>query len=100
MAGTLVLDTILANVADELRAMAVAARSIDEAAGDMVARGPADAAPAAVLQEVDRVRQSLDCLHILMENLARAGCGRGAVAVADAADGVYLEAIRKRCLQP
>ena len=65
----------------------------------MLVEGVDPAPSAALLQEVDRMRQALDCLHILMANLARASGEAGDVPFATLAEGVYLEAIRRRCLQ-
>lgn len=94
------LTRVLANAARELEAMHARADRLDEAVGDLlVTAGGAGAKPdAALLQDMDLLRQSLDCMHVLMRNLAREAAGASMVSRNSLADGVYLEAFRKECL--
>ncbi len=95
------LHEALENVAREVDILARKAHQIDEAMGDAICAGDtADALPLALTQDVDLMRQSADCLHILLNNLAEIAAGsndaRVQVEAEDVTQGVYLTAIRTR----
>ncbi len=95
----LLLRDVLANAARELETLATKASGIDEAVGDMLVHaGGETRLPVALLQDVDVLRQSLDCMQILIGNLANHGSCDCGIPNSDAARGVYLAAIKKRCL--
>ncbi|MEQ9258176.1 MAG: hypothetical protein RIG84_03665 [Roseovarius sp.] len=94
------LSVVLTNTAAELEHLAMKASEIDEAVGDMLVSGGQGMAglPMVLLQDVDLLRQTVDCLQILMNNIARQGACACGVSSSAVAEGIYLEAVRKRCL--
>ena len=96
--GELRLGHVLANAAREMEAMAAKASMIDEAVGDLLVDYNGGRLPVALLQDVDLLRQSVDCIQILIGNLSRQELGDCLVCPELAGEGVYLEAIRKGCL--
>ena len=90
------LNTVLANTGAELERLARVAADVDDHIGDLLLH-PETAArlSPALMQDVDRLRQAVDCLHRLIANIADAGCTEARVSVADATRGVYLESIRR-----
>jgi len=92
------LETVLANIAGELERLTARAQRLDEAVGEMLVAGSGPAPRAALLQDMDLLRQSLDCMQVLMHNLSRETDGGAAVSAAGAARGVYLAALRRACL--
>ena len=98
--ATIALGDILANTARELEALASKTSAIDEMVGDMLVTGSGATSPppVALLQDVDLLRQSVDCLHILLHNLSQGQACACVVSRDAAANGVYLERVRKACL--
>ena len=94
------LKDILANLAREMEIVARKAGAIDEAVGDMIVDGPdaMEAIPVALLQDVDLLRQTADCLYILIDNLGHAQTCDCTVAREVAGHGVYLDRLRRDCL--
>lgn len=92
------LGQVLANTARELEVLASRAGGIDEAVGDMLASGEGARPPVALLQDVDMLRQAVDCVQILISNLARQELGPCEVCPVQAGEGIYLETIRSGCL--
>ena len=100
---TVALAKVLANTAREMQALAASAGAIDAAMGDLIAAAATPSAGAArpcpvVLQDVDRLRQTAECLYILLANLARHQVGGGHVSARLAGERVYLEGVRRGCL--
>lgn len=98
---TLEMHRVLENVAHEVSILANKAHAIDEAMGDAICAVDAlEALPLELTQDVDLMRQSADCVNILLCNLAK--------ITADAPQppeyldaealtkGVYLSSIRNR----
>jgi len=92
------LGRVLANAAREVEVMAVKASKIDEAIGDMLVNCSAFGPQITLLQEVDMLRQSVDCIQILIDNLSRQELGDCQICPEQVGEGVYLEAIRRGCL--
>lgn len=98
---TIGLQVALENVSHELGILARKALAIDEAMGDAISGEDAlEALPLELTQDVDLMRQSADCLHILLDNLATiTGASPqppAQVSVSAVTRGVYLSAIRER----
>ena len=104
MAGsgpTIALHLALENVAFEVDILARKALAIDEAMGEAIsATDTLDMLPLELTQDVDLMRQSTDCVHILLRNLAtiteEAGTPPDFVEAEAVTKGVYLSAIRDR----
>ena len=104
MSGTakhISLNAALENMSFELDRLAQKTLALDEALGEAI--GSPDAAgalPLDLLQEEDLVRQSADCLRILVNNLAEATRSSPkppeTVSAQVVTKGVYLSAIRDR----
>jgi hypothetical protein len=97
----LTLSSVLENVARELEILARKAHQIDEAMGDAICAGDSvDSLPLALTQDVDLMRQSADCLHILLSNLARITTQIDTLATdldtTSMTQGVYLSGMRSR----
>ncbi len=91
----------LENMSQELDTLTRKAVALDEAMGDAVASHDATQAfPVALMQDVDLVRQSADCLRIIMRNLIKitetAPRPPDTLDRAAVVDGVYLSALRDR----
>lgn len=104
---TIALQSALENASQELERLAQKALAIDEAMGDAIAEADAlEALPLELTQDVDLMRQSADCLHVLLSNLAAltAASSRSPeqveVEVEAVTQGVYLSAIRNRIATP
>ena len=95
---TVSLKLVLANTAQELERLAAKASGIDEVVGDMLVAGKGARPSVALLQDVDLLRQSVDCMQILIENLAREQICDCQVPADGAMQGIYLESIRKACV--
>lgn len=91
------LTAMLLNTAQLLEVLSAKAAEIDEAVGDWLVSGDGSRPPLVLLQDVDLLRQSVDCLRILAGNLARQDLEDCVVSVAEAIDGIYLESIRSGC---
>lgn len=91
------LASVLSNTAQLLEVLSDKATEIDEAVGDWLVSGDGTRPPLALLQDVDLLRQSVDCLRILTANLARQGLADCTISVPEAVDGIYLESIRSGC---
>ena len=91
------LAAVLSNTAKLLEVLSAKAAEIDEAVGDWLVSGDGTRPPLVLLQDVDLLRQSVDCLRILTGNLARQDLKDCVISVADAVDGIYLESIRSGC---
>jgi len=90
---TVPLSTVLAGTAAELAAIADRAVALDEAFGDMIAAAgdhPDLRRGAASLQEIDRLRQTADCLRILAGNLAQLPLADIHVPAGATGKGIYL----------
>lgn len=95
------MQTVLQNTATEVERLTRIATVLDEVVGDLIAEAePAQRDRFAVLQDVDLLRQSLDCLAVLMRNLARCPDQTGTVLPEKAGSGVYLHDLRMACLAP
>ena len=94
------LNTVLANTGGELERLAAVAANIDDHIGDMLVH-PELAAKLSkeFMQDVDRLRQAVDCVHRLILNIADSGCADATVSVRNASEGVYLESVRNACLR-
>lgn len=100
---TISFNAALENVSQELDALTQKAVALDEAIGAAIAAPDASSAfPVTLMQDVDLVRQSADCLRIVMRNLVEiTETGPQPPDVLQAAaviDGVYLAALRDRVL--
>lgn len=95
------LSAVLANVAAELEQLALKASEIDDAVGDVLASRSDEGGgiPVVLLQDVDLLRQTLDCLQILVSNISQQQDCEGSVCSSVVAEGVYLGAVRQRCLK-
>lgn len=98
---TITMHLALENVAHEVDILARKALAIDEAMGEAISATDAvEALPLELTQDVDLMRQSADCVHILINNLAsitaKAGRAPDFVEAAAVTKGVYLSAIRDR----
>ncbi|WP_422027195.1 hypothetical protein [Roseovarius sp.] len=91
------LASVLSNTAQLLEVLSDKAAEIDEAVGDWLVSGDGTRPPLALLQDVDLMRQSVDCLRILTANLARQDLEDCNISVVEAVDGIYLESIRSGC---
>lgn len=91
------LSAVLSNTAQLLDVLSSKAVEIDEAVGDWLVSGDGARPPLVLLQDVDLLRQSVDCLRILASNLARQNLDEFSIPVADIVDGIYLESIRSGC---
>lgn len=91
------LAAMLSNTAQLLDVLSAKAAEIDEAVGDWLVSGDGARPPLVLLQDVDLLRQSVDCLRILAGNLARQDLNDCVISVADVVDGIYLESIRSGC---
>ncbi|KZY38701.1 hypothetical protein A3731_39885 [Roseovarius sp. HI0049] len=91
------LASVLSNTAQLLEVLSAKAAEIDEAVGDWLVSGDGTRPPLALLQDVDLMRQSVDCLRILTANLARQDLDDCIVSVPEAVEGIYLESIRSGC---
>ncbi|MEM7731715.1 MAG: hypothetical protein AAF280_02900 [Pseudomonadota bacterium] len=85
----------------ELDMLAQRALALDEALGEAI--GSSDAAcglPVALMQDVDLVRQSADCLRIVMGNLVKIAASApqppDLLEASAVVDGVYLAALSDR----
>ena len=104
MSGTakhISLNAALENMSFELDRLAQKTLALDEALGEAI--GSPDAAgalPLDLLQDVDLVRQSADCLRIVMGNLVKmsgtAPQPPDFLETRAVIDGVYLPALRDR----
>ena len=97
------VNRVLVNVAREVDILARKAHQIDEAMGDAICAAAAlEALPLELTQDVDLMRQSADCVHIMLSNLAEiAGQGDEMPDEVDTlalTKGVYLSAIRERVI--
>lgn len=93
------MKTVLANTAQEIERLARVANAVDETVADLVAApGPATPDQVERLQSVDLLRQSLECLGVLMRNLAEAESGETTVAPETAGHGLFLRDLRDACL--
>ncbi len=95
------LNRVLANTGGELERLAAVAANIDDHIGDMLLH-PELAAKLSkdLMQDVDRLRQAVDCVHRLIVNIAECGSAEATVSVRIAGEGVYLESVRNACLRP
>lgn len=93
------LNGILENTGRELARLARMAGGIDDHIGELLLH-PELAAMLSreILQDVDNLRQSVDCLHRLVTNLAARGPADASICAGAAVEGVYLESIRTACL--
>lgn len=95
------MRTVLHNTSTEVERLARIATVLDEVVGDLIAEtDPAQRDRLALLQDVDLLRQSLDCLGVLMRNLADCPDQTGTVLPEKAGTGVYLHDLRMACLAP
>ena len=94
------LNTVLANTGGELERLAAVAANIDDHIGDLLLH-PELAAKLSkeLMQDVDRLRQAVDCVHRLIVNIADSGSADATVSVRSAGEGVYLESVRNACLR-
>ncbi|WP_428925840.1 hypothetical protein [Marinibacterium sp. SX1] len=93
------LDVALRNISNELARLSAIAANVDEAMGDVIVKiGDGDTEHQAALQDVDLLRQSLDCLVVLMGNLADQQDVSTGVLPAHVGEGVYLRDLRDACL--
>ena len=95
------LSEIISNTGNELGRLTSVATRIDDHIGDLFLH-PELAAKLSteLMQDVDCLRQAIDCLHRLMKNIAKSGHADGLVSLDRASDGVYLESVRTACLRP
>ncbi len=93
------LDVALTNIAAELTRLSGIASHADEIMGDVIVRlGPNDQEHLHALQDVDLLRQSLDCLVVLMKNISEQEEVSNAILPDDVGEGVYLRDLREACL--
>ncbi|MEM6587124.1 MAG: hypothetical protein AAF641_01655 [Pseudomonadota bacterium] len=95
------LNTTLENMSQELDRLAQKALALDEALGEAIsAQNTNGALPVTLMQEVDLVRQSADCLRIVMGNLVKITGTKtqppSFLETEAVIDGVYLSALRDR----
>jgi len=98
---TLAMHSVLENGAHEVSILARKAYAIDEAMGDAICAVDAmEALPLELTQDVDLMRQSADCVNILLNNLAKITSDAPQPPEFLDADaltkGVYLSSIRNR----
>lgn len=93
------LDVTLTNISSELARLSSIAAHVDEVMGDVIMRlGPNDQEHLNALQDVDLLRQSLDCLVVLMKNISEQQDVSTGVLPEDVGEGVYLRDLREACL--
>lgn len=93
------LDVTLNNIATELARLSAIASQFDEVMGDAVMKlGPSGHEHMNALQDVDLLRQSLDCLVVLMKNIAEQQDVSSGVLPENVGEGVYLRDLREACL--
>jgi len=93
------LDKVLANTAVEIERMAEKAAELDGLVAEMVLQsGPLTREGAEALQDVDRLRQSLECMVFLVRNLAAGAGGSCEVEAEAAAEGIYLRDFKETCM--
>lgn len=93
------LDATLGNIANELARLSAIAAMVDETMGDVIVKmGLNDQEHVTALQDVDLLRQSLDCLAVLVNNLAGQQELSMGVHTGEAGEGVYLRDLRDACL--
>lgn len=96
---TIPLDITLRNISNELARLSAIAANVDDVMGDVITKiGPNDAAHQSTLQDVDLLRQSLECLVVLLGNLADQQDVSMGVHAGNAGEGVYLRDLRDACL--
>ncbi|MAC76896.1 MAG: hypothetical protein CML66_02400 [Rhodobacteraceae bacterium] len=92
-------DATLRNIANELARLSAIAANVDEVMGDVIVKmGANDQEHVTALQDVDLLRQSLDCLVVLMGNLAEQQDVSLGVHTHEVGEGVYLRDLRDACL--
>ncbi|MGR3802775.1 hypothetical protein [Marinibacterium profundimaris] len=93
------LDVTLRNISNELARLSAIAANVDEVMGDLVTKlPPDDMSHQAAMQDVDLLRQSLDCLMVLLSNVAEQQDVSSGVLAPDAGQGVYLRDLRDAVL--
>lgn len=93
------LDVALTNISSELARLSGIAAHVDETMGDVIVRlGPDDQEHLHALQDVDLLRQSLDCLVVLMKNISEQEEISNGILTEDVGEGVYLRDLREACL--
>lgn len=98
---TISFNAALENMSQELDTLTQKTVALDEAIGDAIAAPDARSVlPVTLMQDVDLVRQSADCLRIVMRNLAKitetTPQPPDKLETAAVIDGVYLAALRDR----
>ena len=94
----IVLGELVANMAGELARLSTTAGRLDEEIGHGMESGPGRRPSTELIQEVDLLRQSIECIATLTGNLAQQPLPQVAVSSAEVAAGVYLGDLRDACL--
>ena len=92
------LPRLIRNTAQAMRRLSLTADAMDEALGAWLEEDGSAQPPASLLQDVDRVRQSIDCFSILLTNLSGQQLSKQAIPGAEVTEGIYLRDIRTACL--
>ncbi|KMW60663.1 hypothetical protein AIOL_000827 [Candidatus Rhodobacter oscarellae] len=89
------ISDVLGSTADELRELTRLASDIDEAVGDWILSKEATRPSVALLQNVDLLRQKLDCFEVVVRNLSHQQLAETKLNSEDLIAGVYLESVRQ-----
>lgn len=93
------LNIMLRNMSNEIARLSAIAANVDHVMGDVVKSMQFnDAEHQSALQDVDLLRQSLDCLAVLLSNTADQQDVVKGVLSDVAGEGVYLRDLRDACL--
>lgn len=93
------LISILENAGNELGRLTSMAEAIDDHVGDLLSDPNFSGGVSfTLLQDVDRLRQSIDCMRNLVFNIAGSGFTDKEVSVAAMSKNIYLQSMRSSCL--
>jgi len=100
LTNSLPLSQFLANTAMAMAATEQRAQALDLAVADMIAREPRRSTKelSMILQDVDLLRQEIACLTMVVQNASQEATGCDQVDTDAVLEGVYLDAVRTRCL--
>ena len=88
-------STALQNLTSELKRISEMANEVDNAVGEMIELGTNSPVPVALLQKVDLLRQSTNCLERFATNFATQSMCDHKLGVEVLADGIYLDDMRR-----
>lgn len=96
---TIPLDVTLRNISNELARLSAIAANVDDVLGSAIGNSVgASNDHSTALQDVDLLRQSLDCLVVLVGNIANQDDIGAGVISREVGEGVYLRDLRDACL--